>query len=870
MIQTHTIIRRKGTRAAALLAGFVLALSISLEAQAASSWKPTLLVNTESFQTIDEGDSTTNIELKFGDTLKESLFYNRTAARFQFTRSLYIQGDLTATGSTSIKQVMSGTHLRVDKNADIWGNLAVSGTTLVDGNIYGSGSLFIESNANITGNELVGGNIAGSGTLSIEGASSLQGAITAGSTLDTVGSITTDADLTINQDNGAADAVLTFGNDAGAETLKFNNTTNQFELSDDLAVTGALSASGVLSVDGTAYLNSSEVVTGTSTTSGNIYGSGSLFIESNANITGNELVGGNIAGSGTLSIEGAASFGSTVKLNGVVYTFPYGDGAASGKVLKTDGAGQLVWATDAGSVNGLNYDDGDKRYVNISGDTMTGALNVRGHLSGSALTVDGTADIFGNLGVSGATLVDGNIYGSGSLFIESNANITGNELVGGNLAASGTLSIEGASSLQGAITAGSTLDTVGTITTDADLTINHDNGAADAVLTFGNDAGAETLKFNNTTNQFELSDDLAVTGALSASGVLSVDGTAYINGAAVFGSTLQLNGVTYTFPYGDGAASGRVLKTDGAGNLSWATDIDTNTNAQTLCAADEYLDGDGNCVDVIEEAELNTFAELQTQITDATLLDLTASDNRYVNRSGDTMTGALQVRANISGSSLRVDGNADIWGTLGVSGAIKLNGQSYTFPTTNGDASQVLTTDGDGTLSWSSKGIGIGSGGVFSISPEYPDAVYTASGSAYIGQLTYDYDATNKENYYRWTSSKAALQDYWIVIRVRVPDNYSAWDNVRPIQFRYRTTSADTDVNSVSIRMLDTAGNAVALTGGEKIAATDWTTATVTGSEAAGTYTPGSFITVFVKVVTTVAGSADAGFINLNWETTAP
>jgi len=731
MIQTHTIIRRKGTRAAALLAGFVLALSISLEAQAASSWKPTLLVNTESFQTIDEGDSTTNIELKFGDTLKESLFYNRTAARFQFTRSLYIQGDLTATGSTSIKQVMSGTHLRVDKNADIWGNLAVSGTTLVDGNIYGSGSLFIESNANITGNELVGGNIAGSGTLSIEGASSLQGAITAGSTLDTVGSITTDADLTINQDNGAADAVLTFGNDAGAETLKFNNTTNQFELSDDLAVTGALSASGVLSVDGTAYLNSSEVVTGTSTTSGNI-------------------------------------------------------------------------------------------------------------------------------------------YGSGSLFIESNANITGNELVGGNLAASGTLSIEGASSLQGAITAGSTLDTVGTITTDADLTINHDNGAADAVLTFGNDAGAETLKFNNTTNQFELSDDLAVTGALSASGVLSVDGTAYINGAAVFGSTLQLNGVTYTFPYGDGAASGRVLKTDGAGNLSWATDIDTNTNAQTLCAADEYLDGDGNCVDVIEEAELNTFAELQTQITDATLLDLTASDNRYVNRSGDTMTGALQVRANISGSSLRVDGNADIWGTLGVSGAIKLNGQSYTFPTTNGDASQVLTTDGDGTLSWSSKGIGIGSGGVFSISPEYPDAVYTASGSAYIGQLTYDYDATNKENYYRWTSSKAALQDYWIVIRVRVPDNYSAWDNVRPIQFRYRTTSADTDVNSVSIRMLDTAGNAVALTGGEKIAATDWTTATVTGSEAAGTYTPGSFITVFVKVVTTVAGSADAGFINLNWETTAP
>ncbi|MDD5056214.1 MAG: hypothetical protein PHZ00_08195, partial [Candidatus Peribacteraceae bacterium] len=229
------------------------------------------------------------------------------------------------------------------------------------------------------------------------------------------------------------------------------------------------------------------------------------------------------------------------------------------------------------------------------------------------------------------------------------------------------------------------------------------------------------------------------------------------------------------------------------------------------------------------------------------------------------VTGTLDVSSNLAAS-----GTLSVTGAASFGSTVKLNGQTYTFPTTNGDANQVLTTDGDGTLSWVSKGIGVGSGGVFSISPEYPDAVYTASGSAYIGQLTYDYDATNKENYYRWTSSKETLQDYWIVVRVRVPDNFSTWDNVRPIQFRYRTTSADTDVNSVSIRLLDTAGAAVALTGGEKIAATDWATATITGPEAAGTFTPGSFITVFVKVVTTVAGSADAGYINLNWETTAP
>jgi len=46
-----------------------------------------------------------------------------------------------------------------------------------------------------------------------------------------------------------------------------------------------------------------------------------------------------------------------------------------------------------------------------------------------------------------------------------------------------------------------------------------------------------------------------------------------------------------------------------------------DTNANTICAADEYLDGEGNCIDVIEELELDTLAELNSQLTDATLAD---------------------------------------------------------------------------------------------------------------------------------------------------------------------------------------------------------------------------------------------------------
>ncbi len=658
-------------------AGLLITWSTVSPAVAASSWNPTLLVNTESFSTIDDGDSTTDIELRFGSTLGEKLYYNRSQSRFQLTRGLFIQGNLTATGSLSIKEGMSGATLRVDRGADIWGTLGVSGSTV------------------------------------------LNGATTINNTLATTGNVTTHGDLTINEDNGAGDSTLTFGNDSGAETLKFNDTSNEFDLSDDLNVTG-------------------------------------------------------------------------------------------------------------------------------------------------------------------------------------------------------------------------TLDATDTITTNANLTINADNGGADATLTFGNDSGAETIKFNDTTNQFEFSDDVNIAGTLAATGNITGSGTLAIEGAAAFGSTIKVNGVTYTFPFADGSASGKVLKTNGAGQLSWSTDIDTDTNAQTLCGTNQFLDGDGNCVDVITEAELaseanletqigvdvlvgtelDSFADLQSRIADVILLHQTTADDRYVNQSGDTMTGALTISngggLNASGSlltntniTLNSDNGAadavltfgndagaetikfndttnrfevsddfkaagNISGsTLTVDGTVNIRGVAYTFPTTSGTNGQVLTTGGDGTLSWSQSTVGTGSGGVIFLAPEYPHAVYFGSGSTYVGQLSYAFDTTNKENYYHWTSSKEALNDYWISIRVRVPDNFSVWDANEPIQLRYKTTDASNAVNYVSLRMLDTAGNPVSLSSGN-LASTSWATATVTGPEAGGTYTKAGYITLLLKVATTSAGATDVGYINLNWETTAP
>src|SRR5207237_1014857 len=91
---------------------------------------------------------------------------------------------------------------------------------------------------------------------------------------------------------------------------------------------------------------------------------------------------------------GVISLTGPTGLNGVTYTWPRGDGSASGKVLKTNGAGQLSWSTDQNS--GTTYSAGQGlglasglftlnsalsgslvRFTTISGSTVFGknALN---------------------------------------------------------------------------------------------------------------------------------------------------------------------------------------------------------------------------------------------------------------------------------------------------------------------------------------------------------------------------------------------------------------------------------------------------------------------------------------------------------------
>ncbi|MBI1934789.1 hypothetical protein HYS30_03945, partial [Candidatus Peregrinibacteria bacterium] len=196
----------------------------------------------------------------------------------------------------------------------------------------------------------------------------------------------------------------------------------------------------------------------------------------------------------TLGNTSGFAFSGATTFNQVAYTWPSANGS-NGQVLTTAGNGTLSW-TSAGT--GLSQASGDSRYVNVSGDSMTGGLLIQSAAAG----------------VTPATIDAG-------LLLEVIGTASGRILHAQDvLRSSGSLIVQSAGLFKGNLT------------------------------TRGTASGSE----------------------LYASALLRSSGSLSVQGATVLKSTLKIGGVTYTFPAYDGSASGKVLKTDSAGTLSWSTD----------------------------------------------------------------------------------------------------------------------------------------------------------------------------------------------------------------------------------------------------------------------------------------------------------
>ncbi len=399
------------------------------------------------------------------------------------------------------------------------------------------------------------------------------------------------------------------------------------------------------------------------------------------------------------------------------------------------------------------------------------------------------------------------------------------------------------------------------VNTESFQTIDEGDGTTNIVIRFGQTL-LETITYDRTNNRFQFSKGISVLGTVSGSSLV-IDRNANVGGnITASGAIRAKGGFTGTTLRLSGPAD--IQGTNGTLTASGAIRTGGDITINSKNTANDAVLNFGNATSAQTLKYLNASQRFQFSRGVSVLGHLSGSSlniDRNATVGGTlTATGSIRTKGNLSGSTLTVDG------------ALNLRGITYNAPTTQGGSNTFLRNDGAGNLTWANTAVGNGSGNLISLHPEYAGAIYFSSGSTYIGQLTASGGTSALDNSYVWTSSKATIQDYWVSTRVRLPDNFSSWDAMKPIEFKYKTGVASAASNHLTVRMRDTAGAIVTLAGAEGLANTAWTTGTITGPQSAGTWTPKGYITVYVKVASTNAAGANAaaGFLNLNFETTTP
>lgn len=483
-------------RRAEITVSVVLSLLIFAGPVEASTWKPTALVNTEAFHSIDDTDTAANVVLKFGDTLAKTLTYNRAAARFEFNDQVYVNGNLMTMGT------MSGAHVHAEKS------LTSSGTILSVGNITGRGTL---SGQTVTGGGGVSqlsktgllidsastaalariGNVTGApggNTMNIAAnyiqtieqieldESSLHlnpnggnvgvnkpTSATVKSALDVVGTI---SGTTVSISSSINGAGLTSCSDATTSKLLYNSATGRFSCGTD-QMGGGFSSGNVLTIGSQKYVSKQgDTMTGAltlniATTQST---SGALTILQRTHSTG-AFIDSDTDREAAVAIDAAGTSVAPHLLFGYQGTFDTNLFRSTANTLKTNDAlevdGNLTFGdaiSDAitvnastwtfandtnfaltGGVNGLSFDtstfsvDALNDRIGIGTTAPKARLDVAGTISGSALVLNGNAAITGTLAVTGTTLGVGNISTRGTLSGKTLTIMNGNSYLMGNV-----------------------------------------------------------------------------------------------------------------------------------------------------------------------------------------------------------------------------------------------------------------------------------------------------------------------------------------------------------------------------------------------------------------------------------------------------
>jgi hypothetical protein len=459
-----------------------------------------------------------------------------------------------------------------------------------------------------------------------------------------------------------------------------------------------------------------------------------------------------------LSVTGTSQLGSNanVKITG----------GSSGQVLKTDGAGNLSWATDTASPAGSNT----QIQYNGSG-SFAASANLTYNDSSKTLTVDNvTANGAGITYITGANVAGqvANALIAGTVYTAAQPNITSVGTLTG-LTSTGVINLTGASNVSLGpvgnvrITGGSAgqvlkTDGLGNLSWSADTTDYSNANVTSLLASFGSNTITTTgnitagniigngqsltgLNGSNVTGQVSNAlvagtvytaaqpnitsvgtlSNLNVSGNITSgnanlgnlasanfvSGTLTTASQPNITSVGTLSSLTSTGTVNLTNasnvslgPIGNvritGGSAGYVLKTDGAGNLSWAADVTdySNSNVTSLLASfgSNTITTTGNVTvgNIIGNGQALTGlngANVTGQVSNA-LVAGTVYTNAQPNitsvgtLSGVTSTGVVNFTSS-SNVALGPVGNVHI---------------------TGGSSGYALITDGTGNLSWGPAG----------------------------------------------------------------------------------------------------------------------------------------------------------------------
>ncbi len=372
------------------------------------------------------------------------------------------------------------------------------------------------------------------------------------------------------------------------------------------------------------------------------------------------------------------------------------------------------------------------------------------------------------------------------------------------------------------------------VNTESFFIIDDGDGTTDIELQFGDSLG-EILRYDVTDNRFEFTDDLYIQGNLDLEG-----------------ENLNINT--------DGSASDSLIDfNNGSGSIQYNNATDDFTLSDTVNITGD-VDADGNML--LDADDTGGDVTIQFGTTLAEIIEWDSANNRF-NISDDlNVDGGITVNGNVDFNQNQAVEMVIDQGTSFPVAPAPVEGQ--VFYRTDLDTFYVY----DGS-SWVALDDVSGANSIF-VSPLYPHSAYYGDGTSNVGTLSYYFDATNIENAYKWDTTRPTAQDYDIKVRVQLPDNFSSWDT-NPIEFKYRTDTTTAGDNQLDFTMQDTADASVTMTNNTGLVSSSagtWvesTNMTISG----GTFNPGDWFTITVKVSADNGGGAEAGSIVLNYNTSS-